>query len=144
MCFFRKSRHYHSVDGKLLPHPVPPSVGSLSVPCGLQPTNGVSSPAVCSPVSARWSAWLSAELRWSSAFSALQVKEQGDRKAQLVKRSDRLKPHSEVVSLNSWQFFLIEFKPQAYWQSRCLELSVVYNQTYFHQRFICFFCILKT
>lgn len=141
VCFFRNSWYDHWVDGKLLPHPVPPAVGSLSVPCGLQPANGVSSPADCSPVSARWSAWLSAELWWSSAFSALQVEQQGDRKMQLVKRSDRLKRHSEVVPLNSWLFFsfffFIEFNPQTYWQSRCLGLCAVYNQACFHQRFVC-------
>lgn len=60
--FLRNERFPHSLDSKLLPHSVPPSVGSLSVPRGLQPANGVSTPEICAALPARRSARLSAEL----------------------------------------------------------------------------------
>lgn len=37
--FFRNKWCPHSVNGKLLQNCVPPSVGSVSVPCGLSATN---------------------------------------------------------------------------------------------------------
>lgn len=52
---FRNKWCCHSVDSKLLPNCVPPSVGSVSVPRGLSATNWFPAFAICSALSA-WSA----------------------------------------------------------------------------------------